>query len=72
MTSAPLEPSVKSFVMEHDDEPVVVVVVVVVVGVPPVSEAWTFAIVDASAPKDVRSERIDWTCAEVTAGGAAP
>jgi hypothetical protein len=44
---------------EKEHELVEEVVVVVVVGVPPVSDAWTFAIVDASAPKDVRSDRID-------------
>jgi len=60
VTSAPVEPIVK-FRVKEQDEPVVVVVVVVVVveGVPPVSDAWTFAIVDASAPNEVRSERID-------------
>ena len=35
--------------------------VVGVVGVPPVREVWTFAIVAASAPKDWRSEMIELT-----------
>jgi len=56
---------------EKLQEPVVVVVVVVVEGVPPVSEAWTFAIVLLSAPNDERSERIDWTCELVKAAACA-
>jgi hypothetical protein len=63
---------VRSFV---PNEQVVVVVVepevVVDDGVPPVREAWTFAIVDASAPNDERSERIDWTCDEVNDAACA-
>jgi hypothetical protein len=61
-------------VKEHDDEVVVVVVVepeVVDDGVPPVREAFTFAIVVLSAPNDERSERIDWTCAELKAAACA-
>jgi hypothetical protein len=49
----------------------VVVVVVVVEGVPPVSDAWTFAMVPLSAPNEVRSERIDWTCEEVNDAACA-
>jgi hypothetical protein len=47
------------------------VVVVVEDGVPPVSDAWTFAIVDASAPNEERSERIDETCALDSAAACA-
>ena len=39
-------------------------------GVPPVSDALTFAIVDASAPNEERSERIDETCELVNAACA--
>jgi hypothetical protein len=64
VTSAPVEPVVRSLVKEQDEE---VVPVPVETGVPPVREAWTFAIVVLSAPNEERSERIDWTCAEVNA-----
>ena len=69
MTSAPEDFIVKSFVKEQDE--VVVAVVVVVVGVPPVSDAFTFAIVVLSAPNEERSERIDETCVSVSAAACA-
>ncbi len=40
-------------------------------GVPPVREAFTFAIVAASAPNEERSERIDETCEAVKAAACA-
>jgi hypothetical protein len=52
-------------VKEHEAEVEVPVVVVVVVIVEPVRAALTFAIVELFAPKEERSERIDWTCALV-------
>ena len=56
----------------YDDCALVVVVVVVVVeGVPPVSDAWTFAIVALSAPNEVRSETIAETCEEVNDAACA-
>ena len=70
VTSIPVEPVVRSFEKEQDDEPVVVVVVVVE-GVPPVSDAWTFAIVALSAPNEVKSERIDETCEAVRLAACA-
>jgi hypothetical protein len=54
---------VRAVVKEHDVEELVVVVVVVT-GVP-VRAALTLAIVAELAPKDERSESIDWTCAFV-------
>lgn len=45
--------------------------VVGAVGVPPVREACTFEIVDASAPNEVRSERMAWTCELVRAAACA-
>ena len=48
--------------MKEQDDVVVVEPPVVEVGVPPVSDAWTFAIVDASAPNEERSEMIAETC----------
>jgi mannose/fructose/N-acetylgalactosamine-specific phosphotransferase system component IIC len=61
-------------VNEHEDvEPPVLVPVPVpvFVGVPPVSDALTFAMVLLSAPNEVRSERIDETCASVNAAACA-
>ncbi len=37
----------------------------------PVRAALTFAIVSAPAPNEERSERIDWTCAEVKLAACA-
>ena len=69
VTSIPVDPIVRSFEKEH--APPVVVVVVVVEGVPPVSDAWTFAIVALSAPNEVKSERIDETCEAVRLAACA-
>jgi len=65
----PVEPIVRFF--ENEQAAPVEVVVVVVEGVPPVREAWTFAIVVLSAPNDERSERIDWTWEFVKAAACA-
>jgi hypothetical protein len=43
----------------------------VITGALPVRDALTFAIVALSAPNEERSERIDWTCAEVRAAACA-
>ena len=61
----------RSLVKEHTPVVVVVEPVVVDEGVPPVREAWTFAIVVLSAPNDERSERIDWTWEFVKAAACA-
>ncbi len=58
VTSAPFDPIVRSLAKEQDEE--------VVVGAEPVRAASTFAIVALSAPKAVRSARIDWICAVVS------
>src|SRR3989338_1124788 len=66
VTAAPEEPIVRLAVpTEQEVEPPVDT------GVPTVSDACTFAIVDASAPNEERSESIDWTCASVSAAACA-
>jgi hypothetical protein len=61
MTLAPVEPTVMSDVNCIEHEVLLVVVVVVVVVGWPVREAWTFAIVFASAPKDWSKDTIALT-----------
>ena len=68
MTSEPDEPVVKSFVKEHAD---VVAPPPVETGVPPEREAWTFAIVALSAPKDWSSEMMAENCELVSAAACA-
>jgi hypothetical protein len=70
VTITPEEPVVRAPEKLH--APVVIEpVVVVVVMVPPVRAALTFAIVAESAPKDERSESIDWTCEDVRPAASA-
>ena len=65
----PVEPIVRSDEKLHDVD-VCELLPPVLVGVPPVSDAFTFAIVVLSAPKEVRSERMDCTWESVNAACA--
>ena len=58
VTSVPFEPIVRSCVKEHDEDDIDGIDGAD--GAVPLSEDWTFEIVDASAPNDWRRETIDW------------